>query len=465
MKQATKRTVKMSEDASVLKYKSKLNYLLIDYIAVIIVWLWLAYFRTDVLNGRGNFLIYVQHVKALQVVTIFIAIPFFWILLFAVSGSYRESVYEKSRFNELVKTLFQSLIGCLLIFFFYFLKQKEDPADYFEIFIAYCFLQFLVVYSLRLVQLTVAKANMRAERFYFRTVFIGSNGKALESFDNLKDYYRDLGYKISGYISDGNSVSSRLFNKMNCIGTIENVGQIINAEVEQVIIALEENKMYMLSSLINELSEKDVLIKIVPDNLDIIKGSVRTGNVLNAPFISINTEVMTNWEYNVKQAFDKIMAVVLILIVSPLILFVAIRTWFSTKGRIIYKQRRVGLKGRPFTMYKFQSMYNDAEASGPQLSCENDKRITKWGKIMRRWRLDELPQFWNILKGDMSFVGPRPERRYFIDKISEQTPYYKYLLKVKPGLTSWGMVRFGYASNIEEMQERMRYDLMYIENA
>jgi lipopolysaccharide/colanic/teichoic acid biosynthesis glycosyltransferase len=228
---------------------------------------------------------------------------------------------------------------------------------------------------------------------------------------------------------------------------------------------LEDDEANRLQAVINEVSEKDVLIKIVSDNLDIIRGSVRTGNLLLSPLTSINTGVIMGWQYDVKFAMDKIGSVLAMIILSPLIGFVALRTYFANKGKIIYKQERIGYKGRPFTMYKFQSMCDGAENGCPQLSLEDDPRVTRWGKIMRRWRLDELPQFWNILRGDMSFVGPRPERKYFIDKISEHNSYYKYLLKVKPGLTSWGMVRFGYASDINEMQERMKYDLMYIENA
>jgi lipopolysaccharide/colanic/teichoic acid biosynthesis glycosyltransferase len=109
-------------------------------------------------------------------------------------------------------------------------------------------------------------------------------------------------------------------------------------------------------------------------------------------------------------------------------------------------------------------MYVEAEKNGPALSSHNDPRITPWGKVMRKWRLDELPQLWNILKGEMSLVGPRPERKFYVDQIVERFPYYKYLLKVKPGLTSWGMIQFGYAENVDEMIERSKFDLVYIEN-
>ena len=148
----------------------------------------------------------------------------------------------------------------------------------------------------------------------------------------------------------------------------------------------------------------------------------------------------------------------------PLMLYIAIRIKLSSKGPILYKQERIGYKGKPFVMYKFRSMYTNAESEGPALSSDNDPRITHWGKIMRKWRLDELPQLWNIIRGEMSLVGPRPERKVYIDQIVRQFPYYKYLLKAKPGLSSWGMMQFGYAENVEEMIERSKYDLVYLEN-
>ena len=169
-------------------------------------------------------------------------------------------------------------------------------------------------------------------------------------------------------------------------------------------------------------------------------------------------------EQLLKRMLDIIFASLGIIFFSPLLLILALRTSITSKGGIIYSQERIGQKGIPFTIYKFRSMVANAEKDGPALSSLHDPRITSWGKFMRKWRLDELPQLWNIIKGDMSFVGPRPERKIYIDQIVKQKPYYKYLLKVKPGLTSWGMVQFGYASSTEEMIKRMEYDLMYIEN-
>jgi len=173
---------------------------------------------------------------------------------------------------------------------------------------------------------------------------------------------------------------------------------------------------------------------------------------------------MPEWQQNIKRVTDILVAASGLILLSPLILYAALRTRLSSAGPIFYQQERIGYKGVKFQIYKFRSMYPDAEKDGPALSSYNDQRITPWGRKMRKLRIDELPQLWNILKGEMTLVGPRPEREYYVHQLYLRTPYFRYLLKVRPGLTSWGMVQFGYAENIDEMIERMKYDLMYIEN-
>ena len=253
--------------------------------------------------------------------------------------------------------------------------------------------------------------------------------------------------------------------KLPTLGNIESLESIIdNNNIHQVVLAMEKSEHAMVENIINRLSEKDVEVKILPDTLDILSGSIRTSNVMGALLIELRTALMPEWQQNIKRLIDVAVAVFGSIILSPLLLYVIIRVKFSSKGSILYSQQRIGFKGKPFTMYKFRSMYMDAEKNGPLLSSDNDPRITRWGKIMRKWRLDELPQLWNILIGEMSLVGPRPERKFYIDQLIASFPYYKYLLKVKPGLTSWGMVQFGYAENIDEMTERSKFDLLYIEN-
>jgi exopolysaccharide biosynthesis polyprenyl glycosylphosphotransferase len=249
------------------------------------------------------------------------------------------------------------------------------------------------------------------------------------------------------------------------LGHISDLERIIdNYEIEEVVVAVDSAEHHLLENILTRLSYRPVVIKVLPDLYDIISGSVKTNNVYDAVLIHIYPDLMPDWQRVWKRAIDIIASLTAIVILSPLFIFSAIKVLLSSKGPIIYKQKRIGAFGRPFSIYKFRSMYVNAEEGGPALSSKMDPRITPWGRIMRKWRIDELPQFVNILIGDMSLVGPRPERKHFIDIISTTHPQYKYLHRVKPGLTSWGMVQYGYAENVTEMVERMKYDLLYIEN-
>jgi len=249
------------------------------------------------------------------------------------------------------------------------------------------------------------------------------------------------------------------------LGMSANIEQTIDQyDIQLVVVAMERSARREVETILEKLSNKDVQIKIIPSTLDILSGSVRTSDVMGAVLSDIHTGLMPEWQQNIKRVFDILVSAFGLLLLSPLMLYAAIRTKLSSKGPIFYQQERIGYKGKKFQIYKFRSMYVDAEKDGPALSSREDPRITPWGKTMRIWRIDELPQLWNILKGEMSLVGPRPEREYYVNQLYALTPYFRYLLKVKPGLTSWGMVQFGYAENVTEMVDRMKYDLMYIEN-
>jgi exopolysaccharide biosynthesis polyprenyl glycosylphosphotransferase len=198
---------------------------------------------------------------------------------------------------------------------------------------------------------------------------------------------------------------------------------------------------------------------------DILLGRVKIAHLYGAVLMEISPQLVPLWFKILKRSMDIVGSVSFLLIFAPLYLFIAIRVRISSKGAIIYAQERVGLHGKPFLIYKFRSMRTDAEADGtPKLAIDGDNRVTHWGKTMRKYRLDELPQFWNVLKGDMSLVGPRPERAFFLEQIAQHAPHVWHLQKVKPGITSWGQVQYGYASNVEEMVERLKYDILYIEN-
>lgn len=391
--------------------------------------------------------------------------PFFWLCLFLLLGSYGLSIYKKSRLAEFTNTLIISVIGCFTVYI-YLLQTKQVVGGLRQLsfFFYFLLIQFSFFYFFRLIILTIAKNHLVSGKISFNTLIIGNNANAQKAYLELTKNYRYLGYKPIGFLA--NESKNGLSKQLPLLGGLQALLPTIEQyKVNNVIIALDKNQQPQTEEIITQLSLKNVEIKLVPNVLDIVTGSVKTSNVFGANLIELHTSPMQFWQHNVKRLIDILFAFASCILLAPLIIFIAIRTKFSSAGSIIYSQQRIGFKGQPFTIYKFRSMYANAEENGPMLSSDFDIRITAWGKTMRKWRLDELPQLYNILIGDMSLVGPRPERQFYINQIAQKTPYYPYLFKVKPGLTSWGMVQFGYAENVDEMIQRMQYDLVYIENA
>ena len=233
-------------------------------------------------------------------------------------------------------------------------------------------------------------------------------------------------------------------------------------EVEEVIIALESVEHDRLKQIISRLEGGDVRIKILPDMYDILSGTVDMRNIFGALLIDVKSDVMPIWQRVFKRTTDFIVSLVALIVLSPLFIFLAILVKSSSRGPVFYLQERIGKNGTPFKIIKYRTMVVDAEKAGPQLSSTHDCRITKTGRFMRKSRLDEFPQFLNVLVGEMSLVGPRPERQFYIDKITEIEPQFLELTKVRPGITSWGQVKYGYAENIEQMLARMKFDLLYL---
>jgi exopolysaccharide biosynthesis polyprenyl glycosylphosphotransferase len=296
-------------------------------------------------------------------------------------------------------------------------------------------------------------------------MIIGGNDKAIGVYHQITGSQVALGNIFRGFIYSSKEASNGMSQYLPQLGHLSDLETIIDDyAIEEVIIAVDSSEHHLLENILTRLSYRPVVIKVLPDLYDIISGSVKTSNVYDVVLIHIYPELMPDWQRVCKRALDIAVSLLLLILLSPLYLLAAIGVKRSSPGPVFYRQERIGMFGRPFHIFKFRSMYTNAEQHGPALSSDEDPRITSWGRFMRKWRIDELPQFYNILRGDMSMVGPRPERRHFIDIISRSHPHYKYLHKVKPGLTSWGMVQYGYAENVSEMIERMKYDLLYIEN-
>lgn len=394
-----------------------------------------------------------------------ILIPVGWLILYTIVGTYR-SLYKKSRFFEFTTTFICSLIGSIILFFLFILDDTRNNYNYYYLaFFTLLGIHFTLTFLGRLIFLNIAKTQLLKGKVQFNTLMIGNADNANRIYRQTQKNLRSDGYYYTGYVALSEMGKNGISKTLPKLGTIDSLESIIdNHNIHQVVLAMEKSEQSMVENILNRLSEKNVEVKILPDTIDILSGSIRTSNVMGALLIDLQTGLMPEWQQNIKRLLDVMTAVFGLIILSPLLLYVALRVKFSSRGPVIYSQERIGYKGKPFTMYKFRSMQVDAEKHGPRLSSINDPRITPWGKIMRKWRLDELPQLWNILRGDMSLVGPRPERKFYIDQVVQHFPYYKYLLKVKPGLTSWGMVQFGYAENINEMIERSKFDLLYVEN-
>ncbi|HEY4064642.1 MAG TPA: sugar transferase [Puia sp.] len=394
-----------------------------------------------------------------------ITIPIGWLILYTMMGSYK-NLYQKSRLNEMSNTFIYSIIGCTIVFFAIVINDPVKDYHYFyKTFFIFLFAHFALTFAGRIFILSLVRRQVKKGRVVFNTLLVGSDAIATKIYKDSRDGLRSSGYHYTGYIQNVGQTNNGIGRYLPHLGSSAEIELAIDQhQIELVVVALERSDKAEVEKIVEQLSNKDVEIKIIPSTLDILSGSVRTSNVMGAVLSDIRTSLIPEWQQNIKRLIDVLVSIAGLILFSPLLLYSAIRVRLSSTGPVIYRQERIGYKGKRFLIYKFRSMYLDAELNGPALSSLQDPRITNWGKTMRKWRIDELPQLWNILKGEMSLVGPRPERQYYIEQLYRKTPYFRYLLKVKPGLTSWGMIQFGYAENTEEMIERMKYDLMYIEN-
>lgn len=437
------------------------RYVITDFFMASIAWIIFYFFRRWILHEaivyEGELLL----TRNFWIGVVFI--PVCWLFLYTLVGAYN-FLFKKSRIIELINTFTTSLIGSIFIFFALILKDTDNDYWYYYIaFFTYLGLHFFLTYTGRFINLSTLKSRLEKGLIAFNTLLVGSEKKTNITYHETAARLAQTGYHYKGLVFvDTPKDTDKV---IPILGSVNQLQQVIDQHnIHLVVLALEPQEEYHAEYILNLLSEKDVEIKIDPDTLDILSGTVRTNSVLGAPLIDVKTGLMPEWQQNFKRLIDIVGAMIAIVLLSPIFLFTAIRVRLSSQGLIIFSQVRTGYKGKPFTMYKFRSMVVDAEKNGPALSSRMDPRITGWGRIMRKWRIDELPQLWNILKGDMSFVGPRPERAFYIEKIAAKYPSYKYVLKVKPGLTSWGMVQFGYAENVDEMIQRCKYDLLYVEN-
>ena len=444
--------------------KGRLLYILFDFLMALVAWVCFYVFRKlNIEDKPYEPEVFLQDTNLLYGI---IVIPIGWVMLYAIFESYKD-IYRLSRLSTFANTFFLSFFGVTFLFFSLILDDVVyNYRTYYISFLALLGFHFTLTVLARMIILTRAHEQIKRGIVGFNTLIIGGNNNAVELYQEITGQRHSLGYIFKGFIDTNGLSTNELEENLPNLGKLDNLSQVIKEyEIQEVIIAIETSEHNRLQDILNVLYDfEKLIIKIIPDMYDILLGSVKMTQIYGALLIEIQQGLMTTWQRMLKRTFDVVVSLIMLLLLSPMYLYAAIMVRLSSKGPIFFRQERIGIYGRPFKIIKFRSMYTDAEKHGPQLAKDDDDRCTPWGKVMRKWRIDELPQFWNVLIGDMSIVGPRPERQFYIDQIVKRAPHYKQLLKVRPGITSWGQVKYGYASNVEEMIQRLKYDILYIEN-
>ena len=441
------------------KSKQAGKYILSDFISASVAWLLFNILRYEVFaidEGADSLLDYLQYPGVLggQVV-----IPLFWRVLYYFSGYYNKP-FGKSRLTELFSTFITVLIGTVFVFFALLLDDIPRSIDiYYKLFFGMFGLQFFITYIPRLLITQSGMRKIKNREWAMKVLIIGAGGKAVRI---AHDLYR-LGYDICGFVSEDERTPVKA-DRNQVLGTVEDIPVLMEKEnVDEIVLAVESKNNKALLGILYSLYRYKRPIKVLADRFNMLS-KIQLRTIRGIPLVDVTDNNFSPAEQNIKLFLDKVCSVVALLLLSPLFAYIAWRVKKDSPGPVFFRQERIGYLGQPFWMYKFRTMYVNAEENGPSLSSEDDLRVTPFGRIMRKYRLDELPQFWNVLKGDMSLVGPRPERKYFIDEIVKTAPYYYLLHNVRPGITSLGMVKYGYAASVDKMVERMEYDILYYEN-
>ena len=417
--------------------KFKKAYIFGDIIGSIIAWFLFWYYRKTIIEkvsidfSDQNFILGI------------ITIPIFWTILFTLNNDYKK-VLNRYRIQDLKKTFLSGLFGSIIIFFSLFIDDFiSQKNDYYKLLIVYFIVQFTIILIIRLNITYSLIKKVRHRDIKFNTIIFTN--------EEIKD---PIDYKYNCIVN---------INSDNKNEIINSIKEIKNKYISDALIYTTDKTSDYLQLILAICSISNVSLKMTNANPKINFGLQNTNNIYGKEYLEIKLDI-SNWQKLIKRIFDILFSIFAISLLLPVYIIVAITIKLTSKGPVFYRQKRIGIKGIPFDIIKFRTMKVDAEKGGPKLSSSNDARITKVGKILRKYRIDEFPQFFNVLFNDMSIVGPRPERQFFIDQISKKSPEYIWVQKVKPGITSWGQVKFGYAENVDEMLQRLKFDIHYMYN-
>lgn len=398
-----------------------------------------------------------------------------WVFLFFFTGLYRDW-YKESRLDEFFVVTRTVLFGVFILFLLIgadeiilFAKTGHRP-------VLLTRTQFGTLFTYGTSMLVFATVN----RFAMHTLLVWLFTKGIwvnnvviigasESGEKLAReiaHYPQLGYKVIGFVDDDGRKKGTECANLQVFGTYSDLPDVIKRRyVRGIIISRVSTSPNEILRILNYCLDRNVTIYMVPSLMDVISGQLKTHQIFGVPLIVLLKEHMPTWQAQIKRIVDILVSLIILIVGAPFWLLVGLLIRLSSPGPVIFAQERIGQNGRPFTMIKFRSMYEDAEKrTGPKWATEDDPRITPLGRILRKTRLDEIPQFINVLKGEMSLVGPRPERAYFIEQLKQEIPWYIQRIKMKPGITGWAQVKHKYDATIEDVKQKVLYDLYYFEN-
>lgn len=391
-------------------------------------------------------------------------IPLGWFILYYAGDMY-EDIRRKDRKQDLFHLLLINILGCIAVFFLLLLDDVIiSYRNYYNSLLVLLSLQTILVFAGRAVILSIRDNAFKTGKDDFRTLIAGDSSRIKAFLRENENWLSRKWVRIEALIITDKPSQNNTDVIFPVYAPEELEETIRKYAIEEVFILLGAADSKLCESLQLRLNRCDVRVSISPELYHLADRPVRFNSILDSPVLELSGSLLSRWQGFLKTLTDIVISLAALLLLSPLVIVLAIIIKLSSSGPVLYCHERIGKNGKPFNIYKFRSMYNNAEENGPQLAAKNDSRITPVGRFMRKRRLDEIPNFINVLAGQMSLVGPRPERAYYINQIMTQAPQYSRLHLVKPGITSWGQVKYGYAENIREMIVRMRYDLVYIEN-
>ncbi len=392
-------------------------------------------------------------------------VPTALMFIYLLSGYYNHP-FPRSRASEMLVTIGSAMVNAFLIFMTMLINDPTPRrrTEYYLIFLIF-FLLLSFTYFGRLTITTIAFKKARKSKLIYKTVIIGNSDRARKAADNILESHSPYENKVVAFVAlEGEQRNTHKYKGVPIIKEKNLKEFCLHEKVSQIVIAPETAGDDVVLRMVDEYIDLEIPIKIAPDDMAYAMAGIRTNDILGYTLIDLSSPRLSDFSQNIKRTFDIIISLVGLILLLPFLLIVAVFVKLDSKGPVFYSQERIGRHHIPFRIVKFRTMGTDAEQNGPQLSSDFDPRITKVGKILRKYRIDELPQLWNVLKGDMSIVGPRPEREFFINQIVKKVPYYSLVYQVRPGITSWAMVKFGYASSLDQMVERTKFDMVYINN-